>query len=618
MSNQTIRALSLCVGMSLLLFLSCGSLLHNTDTGMVSQEQTGETIVIKVTDFGIKGDGKTDNTSRLRKLITSTQGYDRLTIVFPKGKYLVQSKSNDASGSGILIDRNNVTLRFEDGAEIVLRPNASPKYAIILIKNADNVTIEGGILTGDRLKHDYSVKGTHEFGFGILVDGSRNVSINKTRIRDVTGDGIMTYGINTSDKYIPSSDIVINECSIERVRRNGISVVLGERVSIINNTITDTGVTDSKGNDGTAPMTGIDIEGGSRPKHILIEKNKIIGSVSDAITVFNGNYVTVRENYLDRPIAYQYASNVLIEGNSLDITRGKTNRPAIGRTADEPALIGEGTMLATESLYEIVSRATLDFRKVGAPNNKVGTMFICTKALALRKGDSVRIHFKNFTITKNKISGTIDGISSNPYSDDMCIISDNDINVVGTGIGAQNAKVLNNRVKTGGMMGLVIRSSEAKAIIEGNTFEDSMRGIYIPSESIESVVIKKNTFKNPKPAYATCSMIQGSDAPGIELIDNHIENNSRHPMNYAVSGVTSIKGNTIINGNGSGVCLSMPSVVSDNIIKASDTGVVANYKQSVSSTISKNTITAKTHYADKTKVGVRKVKDVLKSNTVKH
>ncbi|WP_256580251.1 hypothetical protein, partial [Pseudomonas sp. GP01-A3] len=74
--------------------------------------------------------------------------------------------------------------------------------------------------------HQYNGGGTHEWGFGIQIRGSKNVTIKNVELSNFTGDGILLSGqnitsyigessafrfgdINSSGEIVPSTSKII-------------------------------------------------------------------------------------------------------------------------------------------------------------------------------------------------------------------------------------------------------------------------------------------------------------------------------------------------------------------------------------------------------------------------
>ncbi len=144
-----------------------------------------------------------------------------------------------------------------NGATLLQTATSSPAYSMLCLYDVENVVIENGTLAGDRDKHDYSEDtdyATHEFGFGIDIRGSRGVRLSNLNIYGMTGDAILLSG---NDKTVAGGgavcrDITIANCKLYDCRRQGISIVGAQTVSITGTSIF--------GIEGTAPQGGIDME----------------------------------------------------------------------------------------------------------------------------------------------------------------------------------------------------------------------------------------------------------------------------------------------------------------------------------------------------------------------
>ena len=124
---------------------------------------------------------------------------------------------------------------------ITMVPNDFPSYNIVYLKG-ENIKLHGnGKIVGDKCTH----KGKDgEWGMGITLAGCHNVQINGLTVSDCWGDCIYVGSRST--------EVYINNCTLEDGRRQGISITSAGNVLIENCVIANVG--------GTPPGFAIDIE----------------------------------------------------------------------------------------------------------------------------------------------------------------------------------------------------------------------------------------------------------------------------------------------------------------------------------------------------------------------
>ena len=180
-------------------------------------------------------------------------------IHFPPGQYLLDVADNP------LKLRSNLWLHLDDGAEIIVQANDKIRYQAFPIKGLHDVLISGGTITGDRDGHTYTKfkahpdgtpnsQDTHEWGMGVAIYGSTEVTVRDTTLRNFTGDGVVIADANVDGK--PGSEHtrsieLINIVSTNN-RRQGLSIVKASDVTVINSEFSHT--------KGTKPECGVDIE----------------------------------------------------------------------------------------------------------------------------------------------------------------------------------------------------------------------------------------------------------------------------------------------------------------------------------------------------------------------
>ncbi len=187
-------------------------------------------------------DGTVDYTKNLQRGLD-----ENLTVQFPDFPILINEKG--------LTLRNNHTLNFSKYSCLIMKPNSSETYGLLNLINISNVVINSPNLKGDRDKH-LGNKG--EWGMGINILSSKNISVKNSNISKCWGDGIYVGEIRYNDRpkynlrdYCPKN-IKITGGIITDNRRNGISIVSVNGITIEDIQINNTS--------GTMPMAGVCIE----------------------------------------------------------------------------------------------------------------------------------------------------------------------------------------------------------------------------------------------------------------------------------------------------------------------------------------------------------------------
>ena len=177
------------------------------------------------------------------------------TLVISEGNYLLRVKKEGGT-----------CLKIGDNTEMVvegtlqLAPNGFKSYDIIRVVGR-NVKIHGkGRITGDRYAH---LGSEGEWGMGIRLDGSSNVTVSELTITDCWGDCIYIGG--------DSKNIQISNCQLRGSRRQGISITKADGITVSNCKIADIS--------GTNPQYAIDIEPNKRcvVDNVLIENVTVTG-----------------------------------------------------------------------------------------------------------------------------------------------------------------------------------------------------------------------------------------------------------------------------------------------------------------------------------------------------
>ena len=186
---------------------------------------------MNVKQFGAYGDGTHDDTTPIQTAINSFK-----SITIPYGTYMTTGVSlKDDS----IINSKNATLK--------IIPNNLTSYFVVQVTDVDNVSVLGKLnCIGDKDTHTGS-SGEYGMAFGIM--GSSNIYIEDLNLSYGWGDGLY---IGNSESLDNQNNIYINNVTCHHNRRNGMSIISGEKLTI-NNLV-------SYSNGGTSPHGGFDIE----------------------------------------------------------------------------------------------------------------------------------------------------------------------------------------------------------------------------------------------------------------------------------------------------------------------------------------------------------------------
>ncbi|WP_407533728.1 hypothetical protein [Elizabethkingia miricola] len=179
-----------------------------------------------------KKDGSVDYTQYIQSVLDNHN-----VVVLPNFPIKINDKG--------LVLNNNQVLLFQEKSVLKLNPTTQKEYSVLGLSNVNNVKIFFANIEGDKYQHLTNVG---EWGFGIGIFSSNNISIYSPYIKQTWGDGIYIGQI----KNIPSTNIQVYNAVIDDVRRNGMSITSAKNIDVVNAYISNT--------NGTSPESGIDIE----------------------------------------------------------------------------------------------------------------------------------------------------------------------------------------------------------------------------------------------------------------------------------------------------------------------------------------------------------------------
>lgn len=262
---------------------------------------------LNVLEFGaVPNDNKDDTRAINDALYVAATGGRGSSVYVPAGKYIIDPLS------GVNL-QTNTSLVLDNAAVFEVSGTDLTSYSVIRIANVSNASVSGGKINGERSRH----KGNSgEWGMGINIIDSKDITISNMTIADNWGDGIYLGTDSLDDKLLGCSGIKIQNCTIKNNRRSNISIVDADNVTISNCHIANA--------NGTAPSCGVNIEpnrnnAGRIPDDSICRNITIADSTFDVVATGNimGQY------YCFMTAAYPDPSIVTCQ--NLKITNCKLN-----------------------------------------------------------------------------------------------------------------------------------------------------------------------------------------------------------------------------------------------------------------------------------------------------
>ena len=181
-------------------------------------------------------------TTSLNALIQKVSLSGGGTISIPDGLFYVEPSI------GITL-RDNIELRMGKNTILKNSPHNAANYQMIRANGVKNCSISGGVLDGNRAQNSAT---TGEWGMGISINSSSDISISGVVVRNTWGDGLYIGRLTGGGSLPYSENVNINNFKISNCRRQGISVI-----SLKNGTWDGVSIDSING---TLPGAGIDFE----------------------------------------------------------------------------------------------------------------------------------------------------------------------------------------------------------------------------------------------------------------------------------------------------------------------------------------------------------------------
>ena len=473
-----------CILVFVLSLWSMGTVLGSSDPGQAAS--------VNVRDYGARGNGVTDDARAIQAAIddASTRGIP--TVAIPAGHYMVSVEPTAVHL------RSNITVQMQSGAVIEAIPTDRRHYNVFHVSECRNVVIQGGTLVGERNRH---LGSGGEWGMGIRISDSSNVTVRDITIKDFWGDGIYIGG--SGGGY--SRNILIKNADISNNRRQGISMTTGvDGVIIEDCTIHNI--------NGTNPQAGIDIETNNRSipaRNIIIRNNTFFDNVNtDVLIATEAENVEIYGNKMipgtirntPRGVALDFADNITIRDNKIyDRGHGVQIRDSKNITVENNLIQGRYQDSVGIIFYHNVN------------NVRVLRNHIKDIDCGINIAPVSNIHIEGNTIENTRQYGI------NSWNN--------------TTFGApRNVTYKDNVIRKIGSFAILARNNGA--LITGNRISD-VAGAYIEVRTGTNVKIEGNRFHDYGQTTYPHFILVGSGNTGIEISRNRFE--STREAKYAVT-----------------------------------------------------------------------------------
>ncbi len=317
---------------------------------------------------------------------------------------------------------SNFHFKMSEKTHIRVQPSTQ-NYAtkLFMIQNAENVTLSGGFLHGERDIHNGPPTGS---GTLVNITSGTNILLENVHISDsgVSGLTINSFKFATDPEYSPSSMIRIRGCTFDSNRRNNISVTDGTDIIIEDCKIYRAGI-DTEFSIGSRPKIGIDVEPTElqRIGGVIVRNCEEKGGAGAALLAAGGNNVTFEGNTTESTIGWNIASNVKILNNTI-------NGSGIGAGLKDP--VGRRTSKGNIISGNTVSNAITGIAATNGDTQIFNNTFIDCKVAMIINALTNSDIYEN-TIRSDKESSF--GFTIQDYADDV-VFRGNKVNVTGRAI----------------------------------------------------------------------------------------------------------------------------------------------------------------------------------------
>ena len=266
--------------------------------------------------FGAVADDTGDDTVAFNRALQAAASSSSTDTVFvPAGTYMIKADGGDG-GVQVL---SKTKLKMDPDAVLQVITNAERGYNCIRTNGVTDAEISGGTICGDRTTH---IGTSGEWGHGIGIYDSTDVTISNVTVKNCWGDGVYIGTANDYSTTAKSRQISLSGVTTDNNRRNGLSVVAADGVTVDGCLFVNT--------NGTDPQAGIDIEtnhwktGDMMPcENVTISHTTCSGNTNYSILFPTWcDNVTVKDSTMNGSIYQQMGRNVVFD-NTTVLTSGR-------------------------------------------------------------------------------------------------------------------------------------------------------------------------------------------------------------------------------------------------------------------------------------------------------
>jgi hypothetical protein len=196
--------------------------------------------IVSVKDFGAVGDGVTNDSAAFQAAVNAHE-----SVFIPEGTYLLDSQ--------VVLRANSRVFGAGMQATRILAPNVPAVYpqGIFHASSPDLATqLEGIELSDMEIEGFVATLGFSEQRPLVQFAGVKDCIVERVKFSGFRGDGIIVDSTNVNLAVRNNTNVTIQDCVFDGVNfdnRNGISIITGDGVNILNNTFRNVSRSDMPG-----------------------------------------------------------------------------------------------------------------------------------------------------------------------------------------------------------------------------------------------------------------------------------------------------------------------------------------------------------------------------------